>query len=292
MSLVKFSAVGAALKNEIESVKPAQVIPPPAPMSWTWQHLGVNKEGEVLQAFPKPPYDKGCQACFEYGGYIERQAVVDGRHYTALEKCPHCRKLTDKIDRINRAKLPSKFGAQSLDWSQVRLASNRVAESEFIEWVEAFVESGKGPSIALLGPTGRGKSFCAYTLAKYALDCDVNARWLHWPTFLESIKSTYGNTKLRPEQIWELNLPSRGILVVDDLGAGVVTEWSRQIAWTLFERKPLAVTFVITSNGHPTADGPGGLDEMIGERAASRMFGACGRGATVYRLIGGDKRRG
>lgn len=292
MSMTKLAVLSTSLEAEVRAIKPAQVIPPPAPSAWSWQHLGINREGEVLQAYPTPPYDKGCEACFEFSGYIERRAIVDGRHYTALEKCPHCRKLTDKIDRINRAKLPSKFSKEVLNWAQIKLASRRNAEAEFVGWAEALVESSQGPSLALLGPTGRGKSFCAYTLAKYALDCDVGARWLHWPTFLESIKDTYGNNQLRPQEVWDLNLPSRGVLVVDDLGAGVVTEWSRQIAWTLFERKPLAVTFIVTSNGHPKANGAGSLDDMIGERAASRMFGTCGRGRTVYQLIGEDKRKG
>ncbi len=292
MSMTQIAVLGAAIEKQIKSIEPSEVIPPPAPMAWNWHHLGINREGEVLQAFPKPPYDKGCAACVDFGGYIERQAIVDGRHYTALEKCPHCKALTDKIDRINRAKLPSKFAVETLDWSEITLASRKDPESEFVGWVEAFVESRQGPSLALLGPTGRGKSFTAYTLAKYALDSNIDARWLHWPTFLESIKNTYGNNKLRPEQVWELNLPTRGVLVVDDLGAGVVTEWSRQIAWTLFERKPLAVTFIITSNGHPKVEGAGSLDEMIGERAASRMFGTCGRGRTVYQLVGVDKRKG
>ena len=291
MSMTNIAEITSALKKQVEKVVPAEILPPPAPMSWGWQHLGINSEGEVLQAYPRSPYDKGCASCVDFGGYIERASIVDGRHYTALEKCPHCKALTDKVDRINRARLPSKFAAETLDWSEIRLASRKSPEVEFVGWVESFVEARKGPSMALLGPTGRGKSFTAYTLSKYALDSGIDARWLHWPTFLESIKSTYGNGKLRPEQVWELNLPTRGILVVDDLGAGVVTDWSRQIAWTLFERKPVGVTFIVTSNGHPTAEGAGSLDDMIGERAASRLFGTCGRGKTVYQLIGADKRR-
>ena len=292
MVMTKLALFGNDLESQIKAIEPTEVIPPPAPSYWTWNHLGINKDGEVLQAYPRAPYDKGCQACVDFGGYIERKAVVDGRHYTALEKCPHCKALTTKVDRINRARLPSKFSIEPLDWSRVRLACRKNAESEFVGWVDAFVEAERGPSIALLGPTGRGKSFCAYTLAKYALDSGINVRWLHWPTFLESIKSTYGNNKLRPEQIWECNLPTRGVLVVDDLGAGVVTEWSKQIAWTLFERKPLAVTFIVTSNGHPTSETASGLNHMIGERAASRMFGACARGKAVYQFTGEDKRKG
>ena len=290
MNKVAFIGLGQKFETKKTIVEPPP--PPPAPDTWGFMHMRIDACGEVLQAIPRPPYDRGCAECYQFGGYIQRRMVSNGIEYEGMQKCPFCAELTKRIGIINRAKLPAKFEAETHDWGKVKLAGYKDPENIFTTWLEKLVEDGRNVSLAFVGGTGRGKSFTAYSLAKKAIDAEVPARWLHWPGFLESIKNTYGKNGVRPDEVWECNLPTSGVLVVDDLGAGVVTQWSRQIAWTLFERKPPGVTLIITSNGKPNTAGPIGLDEMIGERAASRMAGACGQGRSIFEFSGGDKRRG
>lgn len=269
-------------------------VPPPAPESWGWHHVDIDKVAEFIQAKPADPYADGCELCHLNRGDVVSK-VQDGHlTYTVLVACPHCSTLRNRCRAITRARLPSKFEGHKFDWSLVSLAfGNRgTAEEQLMKWAASVADGKDAPSIALLGPTGRGKSHAAFMLAKELLSRDIPVRWMFWSALLNQLRATYDkNSRERENDIIEAALPAHGVLILDDLGEGQNTEWTRGIATRIFEAKPPELKLIITSNGHPDDADENSLSRMVGARATSRMFGICGRGRAVLIFNGDDWRR-
>ena len=269
-------------------------VPPPAPAEWGWHHIDTEAASDVLKAKPAHPFTDGCELCHQMRGSVLSEIKDNGMTYEVLIPCPHCSTLRDRCQRITRAKLPAKFDGHAFDWSLVSIAFGKqnTAQDQLMNWADTVAEGKGAPSIALLGPTGRGKSHAAFMLAKHLLSRDVPVRWTFWSSLLNKLRSTYDkSSREREYDIIEAALPSRGVLILDDLGEGQNTEWTRGIATRIFEAKPPELTMLVTSNGHPDDSDENSLSRMIGTRATSRMFGICGRGRAVLIFDGDDWRR-
>jgi DNA replication protein DnaC len=277
---------------------PADVpqVPPKAPAEWAWRHMQIVGGEQYVQATRCEPYERGCAACHRLGGYIE--VSTDG--YRTITDCPDCRLLIQRIKLINAARLPAKFHQRQYDWRQVRIDQERSPKAAMMAWVQDIADSYQQgheqdvPSLCFAGPTGVGKSHAAYELAKAALANDVPVRWLNWITLLDQLRASFRDkAEHTARETWASVLRNpKGVLIIDDLGAGSVTAYSRGVACDLFERVPPHVRLIVTTNGVPNSDGEHSLDNMVGSRAASRLHGVCGRGDTMLHFHGKDWRKG
>ena len=274
--------------------------PPPAPESWDWSHVRVEGEGGVLSASIAEPYHRGCLDCHRYWkdgtGYVD--CVIDGPfgETKAVQQCPKCSKLKEMAKTVNRSRMPSKFLDRDFDWSVVLVDGEKDPRGPLFDWVSGCCDwiasggSGEGrpSSIALLGPTGRGKSHAAFMLLRRAIARGLFVRWCHWSELLDSVMSK----KKTQSEAFESVLIEPGLVVVDDFGVGVHSGWARDIACAFLESVPSRTFCIYTTNGVPDDPGANGLDSMIGARAASRLSGVCGRGALFFEFQGQDWRKG
>jgi DNA replication protein DnaC len=135
--------------------------------------------------------------------------------------------------------------------------------------------------------TGCGKSHLAYALVQREILAGRRVVALEWTDFLGRIKATF-NRKFGGETEHEVEAQIEGsdLVVLDDVGAGRVTEWSTEKLWSLVNARYLAKKpIVITSNyGLPMLRRL--LGKPDGDRIASRIENMC----RVVHVSGGDFR--
>jgi DNA replication protein DnaC len=133
------------------------------------------------------------------------------------------------------------------------------------------------------GGCGTGKTHLAVGVLKKLIETQ-RRRGLFYSSahLLEMIKSTFDREDVSE---WDLMKPvlERDILVLDDLGAGKITEYAQEkMAYILMERYDRKLTTIITTNyavrppRENASDTRGKtLGDCIGERAYSRILEMC-----------------
>ncbi|MFI9598875.1 ATP-binding protein [Streptomyces sp. NPDC052043] len=144
----------------------------------------------------------------------------------------------------------------------------------------ASVEHGR--SLVLLGPTGTGKTYQAYAAIRELAITGVSARWV-----VTTAADMYA--ALRPRHGIDSESEFRryrsaSILLVDDLGASKVTEFTEEVNFRLINwRYENHLPTLFTSNALPKE-----LTERLGGRVTSRLSEMCQR----IPVMGSDRRRG
>lgn len=132
-----------------------------------------------------------------------------------------------------------------------------------------------GDSIFLSGPCGSGKSHFAYSLFAVWLEAhrkdvgefSLEARFLPAVEFFHELRSTFGDhTEASEDQV--MNQYGRDdLLLIDDVGAEKVSDWSRQMFYLLVDRRYRnCQQTIITSNLSLKQ-----LSTAIDDRIASRI---------------------
>ena len=174
-----------------------------------------------------------------------------------------------------------------------RYAAALATEPDIREWMAALTRSAiaarrvvvslpAGPSLLLLGPTGRGKTFQAYGVVRGLAALGVHARWR---------ATTAGDlyAQLRPrhgidsEAVFGTHAGA-SLLVLDDLGAVKNSEWIEEVNYRLVNyRYERVLPTLFTSNLLPKE-----LATLLGERVSSRLAEMTDR----VTLKGDDRRYG
>lgn len=142
----------------------------------------------------------------------------------------------------------------------------------------------RGPSLMLLGATGRGKTHLACALLRHLVETETEIR-MPIPTVVSCVDLL---AALRPrtgvDTEENFNRYSRAaILFVDDLGVQKSSEWTEQETYRLINhRYNFQLPTLITSNVPPKE-----LAAALGERTAGRLTEMC----TVTVVKGDDRRR-
>lgn len=189
------------------------------------------------------------------------------------------RKSADEALAACVAAIPVRYREATTDLPQIKA------------WARQFhADPRHAPSVLLLGPTGTGKTFQAYAALKMAASAVRANRagiWLapRWQamTFTELCASMRPRGRdYDPESVLKSYLDS-DLLMIDDLGAGKVTEAVEEVTYRLVNGRYNDMRpSVFTSNLELPA-----LRDAIGDRVASRLSETC----TRVVLDGPDRRR-
>jgi DNA replication protein DnaC len=158
------------------------------------------------------------------------------------------------------------------------------AKKAALEWSE---ELSCDCNLILHGPVGSGKSGLAWAIAR---DIAISSHWdpprfVNVRQLLTSIRRSFGAEAADPMdeliEVW--------LLVLDDLGAERVTDWTREWLATLIEGRYAAEhQTIVTSNYSPAqlARRLGHDDAVVGKRIVSRLV----EGAVIVKLDRADLR--
>lgn len=141
-----------------------------------------------------------------------------------------------------------------------------------------------GESVYLHGLPGSGKTHLAVSLMAihysvhgipkeyhFSDDAILKQKFLPAVEFFLDLKQTYGDREAGSESDYLDGLLRYELLILDDIGAERVTDWSRQMLYTLIDRLYRGKKqFIVTSN-LPLAQ----LSAATDDRIASRIAGSC-----------------
>lgn len=140
----------------------------------------------------------------------------------------------------------------------------------------------RGRSLILLGPTGTGKTYQAYAAIRELAITGVAARWVVTtaPDMYAALRPRHGIDSEAEFRHYR----SADVLLVDDLGASKVTEFTEEVNFRLIDwRYKHHLPTLFTSNALPKE-----LGAKLGARVASRLREMC----RSIPVLGQDRRRG
>lgn len=168
---------------------------------------------------------------------------IDGKYCSELCKNKY-EAATGTLDAYKRAGIPRLYwGAKLSDFGQ--LAPNGRVALEMLK---------QNQHVSLIGNTGVGKTHMAAALSicmlpTLAIELGYNFIWVRCPDLLMEIRATYrDNSKKSEGQVVEW-FRKVGLLVLDDLGAEKMTDWSVSSLYTIIAgRIDECLPTIITSN--------------------------------------------
>lgn len=147
------------------------------------------------------------------------------------------------------------------------------------KWLRDYREGARNP-LAILGPTGTGKTWVALALARMLLT--ENTIPVMFITAADLMAALRPSTVPEHTGLELAQFVSTPVLIVDDLGAEKVSEWTEEQLYRLANaRSAHQRPMIITSNN----TGPE-LRARYGQRIIGRLFG----GASLIVLDGTDRR--
>lgn len=150
------------------------------------------------------------------------------------------------------------------------------------DWARSVIRDPHGTrSLLLVGPVGVGKTHHAWATLRAVAQTGSPTRWLSY-----AAADLYAHLRPHSERDSETEfdkVAAAGLLLLDDLGAAKLTEWTEEITYRLINsRYEQCLPSIFTSNVPP-----GQLADILGARVASRLAEMCDRVA----IKGADRRR-
>lgn len=178
--------------------------------------------------------------------------------YEVVSPCRECGPIMAAARRYNAARFPAEFSRLREEWRYQPTL-------DACEAVAGDVAAGRGR--VWYGQTGTGKTWTAAAVG-LALVERMPVRWLHWPSFVASLKDECrGGGQLG--QVIASRVGPSGILIVDEL-CGRSTDFEGEIVERVIgaraESNPLIVTTNLTVEK---------ARDYVGDRVWSRLGRAC-----------------
>jgi DNA replication protein DnaC len=219
-----------------------------------------------------------------------------------------CREAGRESRLLAAARIPRRYEHCTLDSFEIHdrppgsAASHRAALDAAREWAELWPALEHGEGLLFLGEAGTGKTHLAVGIAREIIKTK-GARVLFYEQreLLKVLQSTYDtNAPLRESEILAPIL-SAEVLVLDDLGAGRTTDWTRDVMHDVLVNRYNQELPVILTTNRATGDEPEHagrhrrqedekltLIDHLGAPLVSRLYEMC----RIVRLHGEDYRRG
>lgn len=215
--------------------------------------------------------------------------------HLVAERCP-CAELDHRIAAYNRSGVPRRYHAATVESLQELSSSQRDVKMQFLKLFFDFAPGRRG--VALSGPVGCGKThlLCG-VVRQLSLEQGIASRFVEFSHLLGDIRAGYDAGRGENEILGHLvDVP---VLVIDELGKGLTTEWQVTILDTLISRRYDRDVTTFFATNYPFEVGERGdsrsrehfeattLEDRIGSRMMSRLSEMC----TLVPIHGPDYRR-
>jgi DNA replication protein DnaC len=211
---------------------------------------GTTEEGEEI-----------CPYCDGYGHIITA---------TDVQLCSCLRKRTYERN-LKRANIPPRYKNKDLDTFKTEIDIQRLALRQVRRFVQEFEGASECPGLFLYGAPGTGKTHLAIGALKELIARGFTGLFLNIVTLVDSLrKQSAGSIPTEEENRLQL-LEEVEILVLDDLGAGRLTDFIQERIYTLVDQRySRNQCMIVTSNL-----GLRKLEEQVTYPVLSRVRGMC-----------------
>lgn len=173
---------------------------------------------------------KGLGNCpYDIKGLVEYPVVEDNLVRFVYKKCKY--KLRDEKDteylkNVSFYKMPEELKKASFKKIYKDDANRLETVKALKEFYDNYLKDKKVKGIYLHGNFGCGKSYLVAALFNELAKKDVKATIVYFPELLRSLKSGFGSDDHEFDNRFE-EIKTAKLLLIDDIGAEKVTEWSR-----------------------------------------------------------------
>lgn len=205
-----------------------------------------------------------CEHCFGTGNQLTD---------TGMRTC-RCRASFNDQQRFVRARIPARYQACSLDNFKAERGPLQIAFMYACKFVLNY-PSERG--LLLAGPVGTGKSHIAVAIINRLIEQGkAECRFYEFGALLKQIQDSYNPTTQSSELSILAPVYEAEVLVLDELGASIPSEWVRDTMYQIInrrynDRRPTIFTTNYLDDVGATSKTQT-LEERIGPRLRSRLY--------------------
>ena len=205
-----------------------------------------------------------CELCFGVGSRLTERG---------METCP-CRAAINESKRLERARIPPRYAACSLENFKAPRGPLQIAFRYAAKFVLDYpTERG----LLFAGPVGTGKTHLSVSIVNRLIKTkNVECVFYEFGSLLKEIQDSYNPTTQSSELKVLAPVYQAGLLVLDELGASIPSEWVRDTMYQIInrrynDRKPTIFTtnYLDDVGNTPKAQT---LEDRIGPRLRSRLY--------------------
>ena len=226
-------------------------------MAWK----GVQPPSEAPEMFEPEHSDDECPQCGGLGIIVAK----DG----STTKCPCGAWDEANVSRaLAKARLPERYRKKTLDGFKVARGdkARAVLRDAAKSYAIAFGRNEKG--LILRGVTGCGKTHLAVGILHEVLQRGYTGQYCNVTDLLTRLRESYSDESAEREGLILEEAGSVDLLVFDDLGAEMPTDWVRDRIYLILNRRYESARPVIVTTNCDDAE----LRERVGVRIASRLY--------------------
>jgi DNA replication protein DnaC len=245
-----------------------------------------------------------CAVCQNMRVIVERRG--DG---TTFSRDCECRRILRLENMLAKSGMPKLYQASSFENFTLAGVSPSIHRAHLMatRYVEEFpLDRSRG--LLLVGPVGVGKTHIAIaTIRQLTVEYGTRTYFTDFRELLRRIQATFNNAGATREDVMRPVIEAE-LLVLDELGAARVTDWTYEIAEEIINaRYNNAAATIFTTNlpnrgaGENIRPAPSGSysrpahdamrAETLGDRLGERMFSRLQQMSAAVEIAGEDYRR-
>ncbi|MBI1291708.1 ATP-binding protein [bacterium] len=212
----------------------------------------------------EPPAE--CPKCGGYG-YIIDEATITARPCD----CPAYTEMTLRR-RQTDAGVPARFSVKTFEGFEVPKGEKDLGA--IVQMARSYASGfnrGEKSGILMRGVPGCGKTHLAVSILHVVVKRGYSARYENFSDLLSKIRDTFNRDSEVSEGDLLEDVDNADLLVLDDLGAEMTSDWVRDRLYLILNRRyENARPVIITTNCSEHE-----LAARVGERIASRLYEMC-----------------